>query len=620
MLVIIRRAYEEFDGKSGVCLKRATLTLLLLAFSLLLFLTLTTFPVHATTAGIDIVSLNNFQIKHVNHEVQIWNGGMVTINDTISLSPKPDENSTLLSSFSMGFPFRYKPNLDYCFAYNTSNPNQRFEITLDTGLGRIGFYGINVVFPEGTSIGPGSSYSFTVFFVFSNLISSEAETGENVTNVYFDLDFPTYPSFLQNASSCDVTVTLPENSSLVGSSFDFKGFIYNLFERGPHTVLNHTRSPLAEFSLESDMIEFTSEGTISLINANEMSREITLNEWGQISFSDFYYITSKGDKDVLSVAFRLPAGASGVSARDELGSLSPPTLENETTYLYRLILRTALKKSDTIKFTITYQLPWEKYVNQYDWSDFSLKPVFFEHYNWTIRKLSVKVSLPEGAEFQSSSVSPDSLQKSVLQETLTFAFYNVTPFQSLALDISYRYLMFWASFRPMLWIGALVVVGCVVAFAWRGIAPKAPAIPVIPVPPKDLERFVDAYEEKTTVLRELELIEEQLRKGKIPRRRYKVRRKTLEGRLSVLSRDLADLREKIRAASSRYATIMSQVEMAETMLEGAETDIRRVEARYRSGALSKGAYQRLLEEYYRRREKAKVTIDGVLLRLREEIR
>ena len=608
-------------------MKRATLTLLLFVFSLLLFLTLTAFSVHTTAANIVRASSTNFQINHVNHEVQIWNGGMVTINDTISLSPKPNENSTSLSNFSMGFPFRYKSCLDYCFVYNTSNPNQLFEVTLDIGLGRIGFYGINVVFPEPINISAESSYNFTVFFVFSNLISSQVIIGpnetqpeQNITYVFFDIDFPTYPSFTQNASSCNVKVVLPENSDLEGTSFDQKGLRYNLFERGSHKVFNHTRSPLAEFSLESDVIEFSSEGIFSLISANEMGREITLNEWGQISFSDFYYITSKGDKDVFNVIFRLPAGASSVSARDEFGSLSPPILENETTYLYMLILRTALKKSDTVKFTIVYQLPWEKYVNQYGWSDFSLKPVFFEHYNWTIRKLSIKVSLPEGAEFQSSSVSPDSLQKSVLQETLTFTFYNVTPFQSLTLDISYRYLMFWASFRPMLWVGALVVVGCVIAFAWRGIVPKALAIPVIPVPPKDLERFVDAYEEKTTVLRELELTEEQLRKGRIPRRRYKVRRKALEGRLSVLSRDLADLREKIRAASSRYAGIMSQVEMAETMLEGVETDIRRVEARYRSGALSKGAYQRLLEEYYRRREKAKVTIDGVLLRLREEIR
>jgi len=99
-----------------------------------------------------------------------------------------------------------------------------------------------------------------------------------------------------------------------------------------------------------------------------------------------------------------------------------------------------------------------------------------------------------------------------------------------------------------------------------------------------------------------------------------VRKRMLEGRLSTLSRDLTNLREKIRKGGPRYTDIMRQIEVAETMLEGVETDIRRVEARYRRGEISKGAYGKILEEYHRRRERAITTIDGVLLRLREEIR
>jgi predicted nucleic acid-binding Zn-ribbon protein len=94
----------------------------------------------------------------------------------------------------------------------------------------------------------------------------------------------------------------------------------------------------------------------------------------------------------------------------------------------------------------------------------------------------------------------------------------------------------------------------------------------------------------------------------------------LQGRVSTLSRDLANLREKIRAAGGKYANMIRQIEVAETTLQGVETDILRVEARYRRGEISKGAYSRLLEEYQRRRERALTTIDEALLRFREEIR
>ncbi len=168
-------------------------------------------------------------------------------------------------------------------------------------------------------------------------------------------------------------------------------------------------------------------------------------------------------------------------------------------------------------------------------------------------------------------------------------------------------------------MGILVTIVCTTVLTWSR-APKPPTVPTIPISLDILRSFVDAYEEKTKISSELESIKELLRRGKITRRRYKIRRKTLEGRLSALSRELTGLREKIRVASSRYASIMGQVEVAEALLEGVERDIRRAEARHRSGEISKGAYRRLITEHERRRERAKTTIEGVLIRLREEIR
>ncbi|MFQ6074007.1 MAG: hypothetical protein ACE5KC_02195, partial [Candidatus Bathyarchaeia archaeon] len=131
--------------------------------------------------------------------------------------------------------------------------------------------------------------------------------------------------------------------------------------------------------------------------------------------------------------------------------------------------------------------------------------------------------------------------------------------------------------------------------------------------------YVDAYEKKRRSLSELETLEERARKRKISRRRYKVRKRALESRVSVLSKDLVRLREKLQTASPKYADMMRQIEIAEAELEGIEAGIRRTETRYRRGEISIAAYHKLLEDYYRRRENARTRIDGVLLRLREEI-
>jgi len=591
-------------------LKKALLPFILFTFSLFL-LALTPLHAHAVTVYTRTPPSTPINIQ-VDHAVQVRDGGLVLINDTVRLSTKPGEKAEPLKNFPMGFPFQFGSNLNYCFAYDTSNPILRFEVMCDIGLGRVGFYGINVTFHEPIDISDGKSYNFTVVFVFSNLVSSTAQTS-------FNLDFPAYPSLTQEASLCNVTVTLPHNANYTDSSFREKGLDYNITKRDSRQVLNHTRRPLKEFAYEPAWLTFDTRDAFLIIDANEVKREITLDEWGHVRLSDLYHITNKADRDLSQIKIQLPRGAYGVSASDAIGDLSVVSEEkNATTYTNATVsLRAALKKDEAGKFTATYLLPWNNHVNQQSWQDFTLTFTFLENFNWTIRTLTVIITLPEGAEFRSSSMKPHNVQKSVFQQTTTFIFSNVTPFHDLHFTFSYEYLIFWASFRPTLWVGTLAVVLCAVAFLWR--APKPP-VPIVPVPPEDLRSFVDSYEERVRILSELESMEQQARRGKIPRRRYKVRKRTLEGRLSVLSRNLTGLREKIRTGSPRYANIMRQVEVAETELEGVETDLRRVEARYRRGEISTSAYRKLLEEYHRRRDRAKTTIDEVLLRLREETR
>jgi len=612
--MIITQANEGTQRTRVVSkLKRMSVVLLLLTF-FLLFFALAPNYVNAPVIYADTASSSaDVKVDQIIHTVKIHDYGLVTINDTLKLSSE-DENGAL-QNFLIGFPFKYRFNLDYCFAYDASNPDERFEVELDVGLGgRIGFYGINVTFPE-----PRESYDLTVVFVFSNLVSSETEA-------LFDFDFPMYPSLAQNAFSCNVTVILPPNANCTLNPFEERGLNFSTTTLDDRQVLKHAAFNMTSFQNEPALLKFSTMAYMfPLINVNEIKREIKLDQWGGIHLSDYYRVTNKAF-DIASVTIRLPLGASfdpKTGARDEVGSFpkDPLVQEGNITTPTKVIvqLRDALTKDKEVKFTVAYSLPWKKYVNQHNWRDYDLNFTFFEEFDWTIGKLEVSIILPEGAEFQSSKpLDPSSVKKGVFQETITFAFSNVTPFQDLGFNLTYGYLVFWASFYPTLWIGVLVIVACAIALIWR--APKPPSIPTILVPPEDLRSFVEACEGKTKILLELESMEEKLRKGRIPRRQYKVRKKMLEGRVSTLSRDLANLREKIRTAGGKYANIMRQIEVAETMLEGAETEIRRVETRYRRGEISKGAYGRLLEEYHRRRERAKTTIDEVLLRFREEIR
>jgi hypothetical protein len=590
-------------------LRKASITLLLLAFSLLLFTFASTYVNASAANAVAASSSADVQVDQVSHTITIQEGALVVINDTLKLSPKAGESTVSLKNFSLGFPFQYGFDLDYCFAYEASDPDTWLDVELDTGLGRLGFYGVNVVFPEpGVNIGTGESYSLTIVFVFSNLVSSETAT-------LLKLDFPMYPSLTQNASVCNVTVILPPKANITDSTFHEKELDFNITTLGDSQILKHPKRSLERFEYEPAWLSFNMSAlAFPIIEFNEVKRDIILDQWGSIHISNSYSITNRG-YDISNVKVGFPEGAYDFAVRDEMGSIGKLT-ENETVTVY---IRETLHKDEAGKFFLSYRIPWEKYISQHNTLNYGLNFTFFERFNWTIRKLTVSITLPQGAEFQSSNpLNPSSIEKNVLQETVTFAFSNVMPFEDLNFDLTYGYLVFWASFYPTVWMGVLIIIASAIAFLWR--APKPPAVPMVPVPPEDIRSFVEAYKGKTRILSELESMEEKLRKGKIRRRRYKVRKKMLEGRLSTLSRDLSNLGEKIRTAGAKYANIMRQIEVAETMLEGVETDIRRVEARYRRGEISKGAYGKLIEEYRRRMDRARTTIDGVLLRLREEIR
>ncbi len=342
---------------------------------------------------------------------------------------------------------------------------------------------------------------------------------------------------------------------------------------------------------------------------NEIKRGITLSQEGSILITNTYSITNLGD-NTTNVKVGLPGDAYDITFWDEMGNLETVLESGEVT----VGLRDFFYTNETETLYSSYYIPWETYVTQQNGIDYTLHFTFYEQFTEPIAELSVSITLPEGADFQSST--PDA--HGVLQDSITFSFSDVTPSEDLSFDVNYRYLVFWSSFYPTIWVGIVVVVASAFAFLWK--VPKPTTSRMIPVPPEDIKKFVDAYEEKTRIRSELESMEKRLRKGKIPRRRFKVRKKMLDGRLSAVSRNLSSLRDKIRTAGPKYANLMRQIEVAETNLEGAERDTQRVKARYRRGEVSRGAYGKLVDEYKRRSEEAEATIDGVILRLKEEIR
>ena len=581
--IIEKPKIQKISG--GKQLKRKALAFTILTLTLTLIVSLS---LNMKTAK----SANDYNIEHVNHKIKIMYNGYIFINDTIQITGQASDG------FLMGLPYKYGSHILQCFAYNSS---KAFPVILDASLNdTMGFYGVRIDSPPSI---------FTVGFVLSNnLLTQTSNTSR------FILDFPAYPTFTKTAAAVNASISIENATYVSGNPFTY------------------WQDNLAAFTSSPANVTFALTGSqIQLFDINEVKSEFTIDETGAIKSIDNYYITNEMLAQISSIEINLPPNASNPIALDQFGrTMTASAWVNQKTGRYKVSFSTAVESYRSSRFSVKYDMPKE-YMTQTGTNNFNFRFPLFKTINYYIAQASLKFVLPEGAKISSFKTtlnnSAYSITKNVFQETITITRGSISYLDSLLpsenfLQFEYQYNPLWASFRPTLWVWALALVGCAVAVVWK--RPKAPtptAMPTVAVALglEDLKSFVDSYEEKQKIMIESESLENMVRKGRIPRQRYKVRKKTLEIRLNTLSRSLTELKEKMRRAGGKYADLMRQLEIAEIEINESEAGMKSIEARHSRGEISLEAYRKLLTDYQRRKERAQTTINGILLRLREEI-
>jgi hypothetical protein len=362
----------------------------------------------------------------------------------------------------------------------------------------------------------------------------------------------------------------------------------------------------------------------------ELDSVIVLDEFGNLQGTDTYRMTNMAQVEVAGVRVVLPPNASNPTAQDQFGrKMSDLVLVDTETNSYTITFALLLKSLESTQFSIRYSLP-RALISQEQANKFTLNMSLFKYINYYVDQASATFDFPEGANILNPESivagNPPELERTIFQETVAINTVGLFAPDAFDVGIVYEYNPLWASFRPTLWVWALALVVCAVMVVWKRPKPSVPPI-AIPTPagvaarlrPEHLRSFLDAYEEKRRIMFELDSLETRARKGKIPRRRYRVQRVTLETRLNALSRNLAESKDRMRAAGGKYADLARQLEIAETEMNEVESNIKSIEARHNRGELSLEAYRKLLGDYQRRKEKSDTTIKGILLRFREEI-
>jgi hypothetical protein len=545
---------------------------------------------------------DTYQIEHLDHRVSLMSNGYVLMNDTIRISGQGP------SDFFFGLPYRFGSFVVWYNAFDANTTSTTFPVIVNEPFqNRSGYYTLKVNFPSGMPQAIG------VQVLFSNrLVFQQSENASLYTMI-----FPAFPSLTQTISTCNSSIILPSGAQYTGGSIG-------------NTTYSEVNIPPLAYNV-STITFLTFDDGMQVFDVDALNRQVTISEFGDISCLDSYFITNKASNTITSVQVLLPSDAFDVTAQDQFGrTMGNPTLLilNGTRYDINLTSATArpLDFNEPTQFTVAYHLPNEAYIERQDGANsYRFDMVLFQDIDYYVNATGVTFVMPEGADLQTIGVPSTvsyGITEDVFQERFTLSKGGVSLLDSFDFGISYTFNSLWSSFRPTTWAIFLSTIGCFAILVIR--RPRALTAPSVPTTatrlrPEYLRSFLSSYEEKMKIMDETDSLEERARKGRIQRQRYKIQRKTLETRLDSLSRSLAEYKENLRAAGGHYASLMRELEVTEIELNEVETNLKSIEARHGRGELSLEGYRKLFGDYQRRKEKVETTIDGILLRLREEI-
>ncbi len=539
-----------------------------------------------------------YTIEMINHTVGVMYNGYVFINDTIRI------NGSVNDGFLLGMPHKYGQYVVQCLAFNMTHT---YDVTMDVPLqDRMGFYAVEINFSE------EAPPIFTVGFILSNSLVTQ-DPG-NMSR--YTLDYPKFPSLPKKVDICNVSIVLPEGSTPIPIN----------------ETLTYSQVELSAFThLSANITYYSPEDVMQIFDVTELNREIRVDGNGELTGADTYSIDNKAIWRLTSIRVILPRNVSNIEASDRLGRTLSVSEVTQGENAYKVFFKTPLAAEQGYIFTLRYQFSRNQILKTSS-GFYNLSISMFRNINYYIDRASISIVLPEGArtstfEFNTSidTLMTSNTNRGMFHETLSIIGEGLFSLKTFETNINYKYDLLWWSFRPTLWMWALVTIGCSIIVAWK--KPKTstsrePSIitkDTVRISSEEITSFIETYERKMKTLPMVKALEDRARKGKISRRRYRVQRKTLDTRISTLSRKLDDLRAKLHRTGGRYADLINQLEVAETRIKEAESNITSIEARHQRAELSLGSYRKLLDEYENRRDDAIATINAVLIRLREEV-
>ncbi|MFW9929920.1 MAG: hypothetical protein ACFFD1_11055, partial [Candidatus Thorarchaeota archaeon] len=560
-------------------------------------------------------------ITKILRNVNVSGSGVINVADALSIL---NTYNNPIVSILFGIPMNLIDDLIYFKAVGTNdnsllveqkdfimNDNEMFTIYFDSPLL------------------PNQEISIKLFHSYVNLPIYYLAGNEQYINFSMNI-FPLLP--YKTEKNVTTIITLPQSSEVVefekvkdiGVMITSVIYSYDLSES---LELNFLQPFLQNIDEQERVITFSFKNSkFTKMQIDSITREIFISAWGIIRVKDEILIENNGLMPVPSFSLNVPKSMKNLQVYDDIGDLAISDLsqneENPELKTFSINLgdtRATLAPGSKYQFNVEYELPFEEYTSS-NWLEQSIKiNLMTTTHEFYVMDENINLIIEGCNSIEFISKSPDEIRQSRESTIITYIPQDVSPIETFVVQLTFTVDLFNLTLRPLTiaLIFALLMSFYVVLTKTRKRKIEKDELSEEFIPFNEVREFCSLYEEKNALVLEIRRVEDEAKRKKMAKKTYKSILSKNSTKIEQIKKEILPFKETLIDANETFENIIKKLDVLDAERISVDDSLNLLETRYKRGRLpSKAAYQKLSDDFEKRRKKIDRTIDKLIQQLR----
>lgn len=361
------------------------------------------------------------------------------------------------------------------------------------------------------------------------------------------------------------------------------------------------------------------EETLTKLEVTEISREIFISPWGIVKVTESFEIQNNGFVVYNSIPLKLPAFANGISLTDDLGEILGTTIENNVLTIDLTKNRAALQPYTKIKFTLSYNLPFENHFS-INWLQESFQlDIMTTTYDFLGKDQTIIIIIDGCFSLDSNTAAPDVIQKTQGVTKIVYESDYVSPFETKLIQFSFTIDLFDLILRPLILMLVIFSISAAFVLVTKSRKKKEDKTLIQKelIPIHEIREFCSLCEEKNALIYEIRNAEDDAKKKKLAKKNFKniLNKNTIK--IDEIDREIIPFKKLIMETNPTFEKLVRKLDELDAERISVKDSLDLLDARYKRGKLpSKAAYMKLLDDFIKRRRKIDRSLDKTIQQLR----